>query len=65
MIRWIVSRLPYSWVKNIDFFMHKTFVPDRLWRPICDEWERRMGVSEELLEQDRKRRQAKKKWWER
>jgi len=61
--RFIMSRLPLSWVEDIDFFMHRRrHVPRFLWRPICDELDRRYGVDEETLEEDRRRRQQKK-WW--
>lgn len=65
MIRFVMSRLPYSWVEHIDFFVHKVPIPRVLWQSICDEYERRIGVPEEVLEDDRRRRQQQqRKWWE-
>jgi hypothetical protein len=65
MNRFIMSRLPYSWVKNIDFFIHGTrmsrLLPGMLWRPFCDELDRRFGCPEETLQRERLTRV----WWDR
>lgn len=34
--------MPFSWLARFDTIFHKLHIPKRLWRPICDEYDRRL-----------------------
>ncbi len=44
-VRWIMSKLPYNWLKNIDFAVHR--LHDPLFGAIRDELNRRKAAEKD------------------